>query len=199
MFWCRGNQIHRANCQNTSSSSSAARLEGTCLPLLLWWFNNSKQVCSLRSDGSYFLLSLWETRGCIKLSAILLWSNSAFSPLCLTHSFVILWVQMCCMKKPGRTCDEMPQPHTYLTEHVAHDERPSLWLCCKWLCALKQLPTKLSRATVHLFVSLANNGFETSAVNKRWHRSVDSSWASSMLMADPVFPQWGLVSVPAPR
>lgn len=36
------------------------------------------------------------------------------------------------------------------------------------LRALNQLPAKPSRATVHLFVSLANNGFETSAVNKRW-------------------------------
>lgn len=44
MFWCWGNHIHGANCKNTSFSSSAVRLEGTCLPLLLCWFNNSKQV-----------------------------------------------------------------------------------------------------------------------------------------------------------
>lgn len=80
MFWCRGKQIHRANCQNTSSSSSTGRLEGTYFPLLLWWFNNSKQVCILRSDATYFLLSQWETRGCMMLSEILLSSNSLFLP-----------------------------------------------------------------------------------------------------------------------
>lgn len=52
VFWCWGNQIYKANCQNTSSCSSTAKLEGTCLPLLLWWHNNTKQVCSPRSDGS---------------------------------------------------------------------------------------------------------------------------------------------------
>lgn len=98
-------------------------------------------------------------------------------------------------ERPGHTCGVVLQPDTYFGAMQAMTKGHSLVMVWVISCALKKLPTKLSRATVHLFVSLANNGFETSAVNKQWQAvraqliQVEHLHFYSMLMADPVFPQ----------
>lgn len=72
---------------------------------------------------------------------------------------------MCHMKGQVVHVMLMLQLHTYFMSVCLMAQSHSSVLLKVSLCALKKLPTKLSRATGHLFVSLANIGFITSLVN----------------------------------
>lgn len=139
VVWCRGNHIHRANCENTSFRSSAERLKGTCLPLLLCWFNNSKQVFAASRAKAhpppFIALRDGETYKALTDSTVVSLHFDLHVALWLTM-IVLLQVQMYHVKCPSIKWNIIYQTLPRFAEHMAHHKRSFirrdfvLWINC---------------------------------------------------------------------